>query len=132
MGMGVGRELACVDVSASPYGLQGFLEHRRKSVTSRPPPLPLPTRGRGKLPLVIVMMRVVVIMVMIMIVVMMMTVRMVVRVTVRMVMIMLMMMQTLPRPRAARVFAEHQGFDGNRHGVGRHADAAEIDIVEVP
>ena len=47
-------------------------------------------------------------------------------------MIMLAVMQTLPRPRTARVFAEHQRFDRDRHGVGRHADPAEIDIVEVP
>ena len=30
-----------------------------------------------------------------------------------------------------RVFAEYQRFDGDRHGVGRHADAAEIDVVEI-
>jgi hypothetical protein len=78
-----------------------------------------------------VMVRVIVIMLVIMIVVMMV---MIMRMTVRMVVIMIMivMMQTLPRPRAARVFAEHQRFDGDRHGVGRHADAAEIDIVEIP
>ena len=52
-------------------------------------------------------------------------------VTVRMVVI-IMMMQPLARTRAARVFAEHERFDGHRHGVGRHADAAEIDIVEIP
>jgi hypothetical protein len=46
-------------------------------------------------------------------------------------MLMRMMMQPLARPRAARVLAEHQRLDGDRHGVGRHADAAEVDVVEV-
>src|SRR3984893_6295261 len=126
--MGVGRRLACVDVSASPYGLQGFLECQRERVTSRPPPLALPTRGRGKLPLVIVVVMMRVIMIVVMVMIMRMTVRMIMVV----IMIMLMMMQALARPRAARVFAEHQRFDGARHGVGRHADAAEIDVVEIP
>src|SRR5580692_4125829 len=76
----------------------------------------------------IVVVVVIVIMVMIMIVVMMMAVRM----TVRMIVIVIMMMQALARPRAARVFTEHQRFNGHRHGVGRHADAAEIDVVEIP
>ncbi len=49
-----------------------------------------------------------------------------------MIVVMIMVMQTLARPRPARVFVEHQRFDGDRHGVGRHADAAEIDIVEIP
>src|SRR5260370_35547945 len=30
-----------------------------------------------------------------------------------------------------RVLAEYERLDGDRHGVRRHADAAEIDIVEV-
>ena len=47
-------------------------------------------------------------------------------------MIMLAVVQALARPWTARIFAEHQRFDRDRHGVGRHADAAEIDIVEVP
>src|SRR5712691_2851736 len=46
-------------------------------------------------------------------------------------MLMLMVMQPLSRPWPARVLAEHQRLDGDRHGVGRHADAAEIDVVEV-
>jgi len=78
---------------------------------------------------IVVMVRMVVVMIMvvIMVVVMMvMTVRMV------MIVIVIVMMQTLPRPWAARVFVEHQRFDGDRHGVGRHADAAEIDVVEIP
>ena len=69
-------------------------------------------------------------MIVIMIVVMMMAVRMTVRVV--MLVIIIVMMQPLPRPRAARVFAEYQGFDGDRNRIGRHADAAEIDVVEVP
>src|ERR1700733_7162821 len=44
----------------------------------------------------------------------------------------LMMVQPLARPRPARILVEHQRFDGDRHGIGRHADAAEIDIVEIP
>ena len=80
--------------------------------------------------MIVVMMRVIMIMMMIMIVVMMMAVRM----TVRMVMlvIIIMMMQTLARPWAARVFAEDQRLDGDRNRIGRHADAAEIDVVEIP
>ena len=81
--------------------------------------------------LMVMMVRMAMIMVMIMIV-MMMTVRVIVRVIMRMIMIVVMVMQALPRPRAARVFAEHQRFDGDRHGVGRHADTAEVDIIEVP
>src|SRR6516164_1518962 len=42
-----------------------------------------------------------------------------------------MMMQPLAGPRPTRVLAEDQRLDGDRHGVRRHADAAEIDIVEV-
>src|SRR5215470_8768969 len=44
---------------------------------------------------------------------------------------MAMMMQPLAGPRPPRVLAEDQRLDGDRHGVGRHADAAEIDVVEV-
>ena len=47
-------------------------------------------------------------------------------------MIMLVVVQALVRSRAARVFVEHQRFDGDRHRVGRHADAAEVDVVEIP
>ena len=46
--------------------------------------------------------------------------------------IVLAVVQPLARPWTARIFAEHQRFDRDRHGIGRHADAAEIDIVEVP
>jgi len=76
------------------------------------------------------MVRVIVIVLVIMIVVMMMAVRMTVRMV--MLMIIIVMMQTLPRPRAARVFVKYERLDGDRHGVGRHADAAEVDIVEIP
>src|ERR1700733_16008210 len=48
------------------------------------------------------------------------------------IMFMVMMMQSLARPRPARVLAEHQRFDGDRHGIGRHADAAKVAIVEIP
>src|ERR1700680_4615579 len=69
-----------------------------------------------------------IVIVMVIIIVMMMTVL----VAGRMVVVMLRLVQALPRPRAARILAEHQRLDRHRHGVGRHADAAEIDIVEVP
>ena len=42
-----------------------------------------------------------------------------------------MVMQPLAGPRPARVLAEHERLDGDRHRVRRHADAAEVDIVEV-
>ena len=51
---------------------------------------------------------------------------------VRVVMLVLVMMQPLARARAARILAEHQRLDGHRHGIGRHADAAEIDVIEIP
>ncbi len=47
-------------------------------------------------------------------------------------MIMLVVMQALPRPWAARVLAEHERLDRNRNGTGRHADAPEIDVIEIP
>src|SRR5690348_6586657 len=49
-----------------------------------------------------------------------------------MVVIVVMMVQPLARARAARILAEHQRLDGHRHGVGGIADAAEVDVVEVP
>src|SRR5689334_20260780 len=49
-----------------------------------------------------------------------------------MVVIMVMMVQPLARARAARILAEHQRLDGHRNGIGGIADAAEIDVVEVP
>src|SRR5262245_61527312 len=42
-----------------------------------------------------------------------------------------MVMQPLPWPRAARVLAEDQRLDRDRHRVRRQADAAEVDVVEV-
>src|SRR5262245_52381477 len=68
---------------------------------------------------------------------------MLVMVSVTMVVTVVMIMVMMPVPMivvvdalvwaaAARVLAEHQRLDRHRHGVGRHADAAEIDIVEVP
>src|ERR1700751_1273357 len=49
-----------------------------------------------------------------------------------MLMVIIVMMDALARPRSARIFAEHQRLDRHRHRVGRHADAAEVDVVEVP
>ena len=46
--------------------------------------------------------------------------------------IVLAVVQALARPWTSRIFAEHQRFDGDRHGIGRHAYAPEINIVEVP
>src|SRR5689334_6724736 len=46
-------------------------------------------------------------------------------------MIMVVMMDALVRATALRAFAEHERLDGDRYGVGRHADAAEVDVVEV-
>src|ERR1051325_4454356 len=51
--------------------------------------------------------------------------------SVLMVMIVVMVMDALARARAARVFVEDQRLDGHRHRVGRHADAAEVDVIEV-
>src|SRR6266566_4085602 len=47
-------------------------------------------------------------------------------------MIMVMMVDSLERTTALRVFVEHQGLDGDRHRIGRHPDAAEIDVIEIP
>src|SRR5262245_43666864 len=46
-------------------------------------------------------------------------------------MIMVVMMDTLMRTAALRAFTEHKRLDGDWYGVGGHADAAEIDVVEV-
>src|SRR5580698_3977341 len=50
---------------------------------------------------------------------------------VRMFVIMRMMMQPLAGPWPTRVLAEYERLDGDRHRVGRHADAAEVDVVEI-
>jgi len=85
---------------------------------------PLPTlQGleRKGLPLVIVVMVVsVTVMMMLMIIMMMM-----------MIVPVIMMMNALGRAAASRILAEHQRFDRHRHGIGRHPDASEIDVVEV-
>src|SRR5262249_61195596 len=47
------------------------------------------------------------------------------------VMVVIVMMDALVRPSALRHLAEHQRLDGYWYGVGRHADAAEVDVVEV-
>src|SRR5712692_11702405 len=43
----------------------------------------------------------------------------------------IMMVKALGRSAAPGVLAEHQRFDRHRHGVGRHPDAPQIDVVEV-
>src|SRR6266568_4500916 len=45
--------------------------------------------------------------------------------------IMVVVMDALMRPAALRAFAEDERLDRDWHGVGGHADAAEIDVVEV-
>ena len=67
-------------------------------------------------------------MIMMMVVIVMMAMIMVMIMTMRMI----VMMDALMRAAAARILAEHERFDRDRHGIGRHADAAEIDIVEIP
>src|SRR5712691_12428828 len=52
-------------------------------------------------------------------------------VVVSMIMRVIMMVKALERPAAPRVLAEHQRFDRHRHGIGRHPDASEVDVVEV-
>src|SRR5690242_17870476 len=74
---------------------------------------------------------IVVMMAMIMMVMAMTMMTMAVIVCVIMRMIMVMMMDALVRATALRAFAEDQRLDGDWYGIGRHADAAEIDIVEV-
>src|SRR6266705_2700029 len=46
-------------------------------------------------------------------------------------MIMIVMMDALVRPAALWAFTEHERLDRDWYGVGGHADAAEIDVVEV-
>ena len=43
----------------------------------------------------------------------------------------LVMVDALRRAAAARILAEQQRLDRYRHGIGRHADATEIDVVEI-
>src|SRR5262245_59475270 len=45
--------------------------------------------------------------------------------------IVVMVMDTLRRTSALHLLAEYQRLDGDRHGIGRHADAAEVDVIEV-
>src|SRR6266545_587040 len=52
-------------------------------------------------------------------------------VAVVMIMPVLVMMDALVRAAATRVLAEEERLDGDGHGVGRHPDAAEIDVVEI-
>src|SRR6185369_7422224 len=74
---------------------------------------------------------VVMVMLTVIMVVMVMTVTMAVIVPVIMSMIMVVMMDSLVRTAALWAFAEDERLDRNWYGVGGHADAAEIDIVEV-
>src|SRR5262249_41568360 len=76
------------------------------------------------------MMVVIVIVIRVMAVAMMMIMRMMM-ITV-MMMIVLVVMDALARPRPARVFVEDERFDRHRHRMRRQADAAEIDVVEIP
>src|ERR1700704_5010423 len=71
-------------------------------------------------------------MAMVVIVVMMVILIMAVRMIMRVAMIVIMMVQPLARTGPARILAEDQRLDGHRHREGRIADAAEINIVEVP
>jgi hypothetical protein len=80
--------------------------------------------------IVVMIMPVIMTMVMVVIVVVAVPVTMVM--TVRMIMVMIVMVQPLARPWPARVLVEDERFNGDRHRIGRHADTAEIDIVEVP
>ena len=75
----------------------------------------------------------VVVMMAVIMMVMIVAMAMVVAVTMAMVvgMIMVVMMDALVRTAALRSFTEDERLDGDRYGVGGHADAAEIDVVEV-
>src|SRR5258708_8802568 len=67
-----------------------------------------------------------------MIMIMVMVVTMVVMAIIRAVtMLLIMVVNALMRSPALRVLAEHQRLDGDRHRIGRHADAPEVDVVEV-
>jgi hypothetical protein len=56
----------------------------------------------------------------------------IVAVVVTMMMVVVMVMQVRLSARQSRIFTEHQRLDGHRHGHRRQADAAEVDIVEIP
>src|SRR3954466_16033262 len=85
------------------------------------------------MPVMTVSMRITIMMMMPVIVVVIMVMAMIVNMAMIMSMVMpvLMMVDALMRATAARVFAEQQRLDRDRHGERRHADAAEIDVVEV-
>ena len=63
--------------------------------------------------------------------VVMVTVRVAMRVIVPVGMVMIVVMDALNRPAALRVLAEHERLDRHRHGIRRHPDAPEVDVVEV-
>src|SRR3954469_14789540 len=79
------------------------------------------------MPVMTVSMRITILMMMPVIVVVIMVMAMIVS----MLMPVLMVVDALVRATAARVFAEQQRLDRNRHGERRHADTAKIDVVEV-
>ena len=64
-------------------------------------------------------------------VIMVVMVSMIVAVIMIVIMPVIMMMDTLVRTAPARVLAEQQRLDRDRHGERRHPDAAEIDVVEI-
>src|SRR5438876_1312176 len=72
-----------------------------------------------------------VVMVVVMMAVIMVMVVMTVTMAVIMRMIMVVMMDALVRPAALWAFAEDERLDRDWYGVGGHANAAEIDVVEV-
>src|SRR5262245_52206253 len=115
-------------------------DHERRSLLLPPSPT-LPRKGGGGTPSVrrapratpdmALVMFVVVTMVMMMVTMTVMMMPMLVPMIMMVIMPMLMMMYPLVRAAAARVLAEQQRLDRHRHGVGRHADAPEIDVVEI-
>src|SRR5215831_15471719 len=81
--------------------------------------------------MMIVTMLVIMVVVVMVIAMMVVMVPMIMTMAVAMRMVLVVMMDALVRTAALRVLAEHQRLDGDRYGVGRHADAPEVDIVEV-
>src|SRR6476660_9253162 len=85
------------------------------------------------MPVMTVSVRITILMMMPVIVVVIMVMALIVNMAMIMSMVMpvLMVTDALVRAAAARVFAEQQRLDRDRHGERRHADAAEIDVVEI-
>src|SRR5215468_5222934 len=84
--------------------------------------------------MIIAAMVMIMVMTMVMVVVVVVVVIMIMAMLMRVIMavMLVVMMQPLTQPRAARVFAEDERLDRHRHGVGRVADAAQVDVVEIP